>query len=243
MESPFQQAQGLLKYIGLFLSGVCHQFPEHSIALAGLHMPLCARCTGTYLGAWLAWLNLWLRGRSRAAWPPPVRVLFVLALFFGLWAVDGVNSYLSFLTGRSILYTPSNLLRLATGLLNGFALSLCVFPMFNFTVWREPRKVRVVSSLPELAGMLVPLGLLGILLSSNVAALRYPLVLLDVLAVVFLLGLVNSMIVMILLHRENRAEGWRQALLPLALGLVLAVAEVSAMAALRYVWAPRLAIL
>lgn len=234
------QAQGLLKWIGLFLSGVCHQFPEHSIPVAGLHMPLCARCTGTYLGAWLTWLTLWSKGRARAASLPPARMLLVPALFFTSWAVDGANSYLNFLTGTSILYTPNNVLRLATGLLNGFALCLFVFPMFNFALWREPSKARVVGSWSELAGMLVQLGLVGILVSANIDALRYPLVLLDLLAVLLLLSAVNSIIALILLHRENRAERWQQALLPLALGLVLAMGEVGGMAILRYLLAPSL---
>ena len=51
MESPFIHFSGLLRAVGLFLSGVCHQLPEHTLTTAAGQMPLCARCTGTYWGA------------------------------------------------------------------------------------------------------------------------------------------------------------------------------------------------
>ena len=39
---------------------VCHQIPERSFHIAGVQLPVCARCTGLYAGAlagvaWLAW--------------------------------------------------------------------------------------------------------------------------------------------------------------------------------------------
>lgn len=235
MESPFLQAHGLLRCIGLFLSGVCGQLPEHSISLAGVQTPLCARCTGTYLGALLGLCNFWLRGRSRASRLPPARMLAVLGLFFVFWVIDGLNSYLHFFPGAPCLYSPSNLLRLTAGMLNGVSLSFLVFPMFNFTLWREPSKQRVVNSFGELGSILVQVIGLEILLQARIGALLYPLFLVDIMSVLLMLTIVNSMIVVILLHWENRTEGWRQALLPLSLGFLLSVAEVGGIALLRAV--------
>ena len=240
MESPFLQAHGLLRCIGLFLSGVCHQFPEHSIIVAGAYMPLCARCIGTYLGAFLGLGNLWLRGRSRASRLPPVKVLIVLGLLFIFWAIDGLNSYLHFLTGRVALYTPSNSLRLTAGMVNGLSLSLLVFPMFNFTLWREPDRGRAVNNLEELAGILLQVIALAALVQANFSILLYPLILVNLLSVLLMLTIVNSMILIILLRRENHAEGWRQALFPLSVGLLLSIAEVGSIAVLRYLLASAL---
>lgn len=235
MESPFWHAAGLLKAIGLFLSGVCHQLPEHTLFLAGTQMPFCARCTGTYLGASLALGNFWLRGRSRASRLPPLRVLAMLGLFVAFWAIDGLNSYWHFLSGNVLLYTPSNVLRLAAGLVNGLALASLVFPLFNATLLPSPDQERPIASLRELGGILLQIAALGLLLLANVGVLLYPLLLADVLSVLLLLGMVNTMIVILLLHWENRAAGWRQATLPLGLGLALSIVEVSSIALFRAV--------
>jgi len=190
---------------------------------------------GTHLGAALVLGNLWLRGRTRASRLPPVRVLAILALFFVVWAIDSVNSYVYFATGRVMVYTPNNLLRLTTGMLNGLALSLIVFPMFHFTVWREPGQERPVNGVGELGIILLQVLILAIVLPADVAVLAYPTLLLSLLSVLLTLTTVNSMIVLILLRRENQAERWQQTIQPLGLGLLLAIAEVGSMAALRYV--------
>lgn len=53
-------------------AGICHQRPERSFHLAGMQMPVCARCAGLYLagaaGALLGWTAFARRGvdQSRA---------------------------------------------------------------------------------------------------------------------------------------------------------------------------------
>ena len=196
-------------------------------------MPLCARCLGTELGALVGLCNFWL-SRPRASRLPPLRILLLVLLFFALWAVDSVNSYVHFATGRALLYAPSNILRLATGLLNGLSLSVLVFPMFNFALWTAPEDERVVGSSRELAGLLLQLVALGVVLLAGIDVLLYPLVLLNLLSVLLMLTLVNSMIAIIVLRRENLASGWRQALFPLTIGFFLSIGEAGTMATLRY---------
>jgi uncharacterized membrane protein len=233
MESPFVHAAGLLRIVGLFLSGICHQLPEHSLFLAGVPMPLCARCTGTYLGALLGISYVCLRGRCRASRLPPRRVLAVLGLFVAFWAIDGLNSYWQFVTGRVLLYVPNNGLRLATGLGQGLALSMVVLPLFNAALWQGADPRYPVATLKELSGMVLQLAVLAVLLLTAAGVLLYPILLLDLLSVSLLLGIVNTMIVILVLRRENRAQNWRQVLFPLSLGLALAIGEVSAIAVLR----------
>jgi uncharacterized membrane protein len=50
-------------------SAICHQRPERSFQLFGHQMPVCARCTGIYLGAALAALvvaGTWAASRAEA---------------------------------------------------------------------------------------------------------------------------------------------------------------------------------
>jgi uncharacterized membrane protein len=235
MESPFVQATGLLRIVGLFLSGICHQLPEHTLLLAGVPMPFCARCTGTYLGALLAMANVCLKGRWRASRLPPLRVLTVLGLSVAFWAIDGLNSYWQYLGGTVLLYLPNNGLRLVAGLGQGLALSIVVLPLFNATLWQSSDPRRSVASLRELAGIVLQLVALALLLQSGAAVLLYPILMADVFSVLLLLAMVNTMIVICVLRRENRAETWRDVLLPLVLGLVLAIGEVSGIALVRAV--------
>lgn len=238
MESPFLQTSGLLRYVGLLLSGVCHQFPEHSFFIAGVQMPLCARCIGMYLGALLGLCASWWRGRSRASQFPPRKVLVLQALFFGFWAADGLNSYWYFLSGKAPLYTPSNFLRLTTGMLSGLSLSLLVLPMFNATLWRNPDTQRIVNTVGEFGLILLPAMILEGLLQANIPALYYPFLIVSVLSVLLMLTIVNTTILVLLFHRENSIGSWREAWLPLSLGLVLSIAEMSGLALLRHVVAP-----
>ena len=233
IESPFTYAQGPLRYIGLFLSGICHQFPEHSLSIGSTQLPLCARCTGTYLGALIGLANFCWRGRYRAAWLPPLKVLVALGLLFLFWGIDGLNSYVNYITGQVMLYVPSNSLRLLAGMGNGLFLSTLVYPMFNFTLWSAPKRQRVLSGWKELAAILLQVAGLGGLLVLNGEVLLWPVALLNLLGVAVMLTIVNSMIILLLLQREGIARGWRDALLPLGLGLLLSFAEVGGMAALR----------
>jgi len=161
-------------------------------------------------------------------------------LFSASWAIDGLNSYLQFLPGISGLYPPNNWLRLTTGMLHGLSLSLFVLPMFNFTFWREPDRQRVIRDWRELGEVLLQLLGVGLVLQARPDVLLYPLIAVQSLSVLLLLTIVNSMIVVILLHRENRAQRWKDCLLPLGLGLLLSFAEVGGIAALRYLLSPRL---
>lgn len=212
---------------------ICHQIPERSFFIAGRQLPLCARCTGTFLGAILGLGAMLLYGRRRAAGLPPVPVLGILVVFVGFWGLDGLNSYLTFFPGAPHLYEPQNWLRLTTGMLNGIVLGSVVFSIFNFSVWRAPRSEPVIRGLSELGG-LVALGalLIGLVLTED-ARLLYPLALASTLGVVVMLTGVNSVIVLVAARRENCAYRWRDAAWPLLVGLALSLLIVMGMGAAR----------
>jgi uncharacterized membrane protein len=87
-------------------SVICHQRPERSFHLWGAQLPVCARCTGVYVGAALAAIAPALRRVERPA----------LLLFAGA-APAGMTLVYEWTTG----ITPSNIARAATGVLVGWA--------------------------------------------------------------------------------------------------------------------------
>jgi uncharacterized membrane protein len=134
VEAPPSTLLGKADVVGY---AICHRIPERSFILGDRHFPLCARCTGTFLGALLSLTAMLLLRRGHASRLPPVPVLGALVAFIGFWGFDGLNSYLTFFPGAPHLYEPQNWLRLTTGMLNGIALAIVVFPVFNFTLWRD----------------------------------------------------------------------------------------------------------
>lgn len=213
---------------------ICHQIPDRSFHFGGCQAPLCARCTGTYLGVAIGFAAIALLRRWRAGEMLSTPMVVVMVSFIAIMGIDGLNSYLSLFGTMPTLYTPQNWLRAATGSLNGIALSMIVWPVFNFTLWRNPQAVRPLRSVRELLGVLAADALIIAVVSSEPAWLHYPVALLGVAGVLWMLTLVNSMILLILTRRESRAETWRDALVPLSLGLVTALIELTAMGTLRY---------
>jgi hypothetical protein len=163
----------------------------------------------------------------------PASVLFILLVFVGLWGFDGLNSYMTLFPGGPHLYEPRNWLRLTTGLLNGLALIIFVFPIYNFTLWRRPTEERVIKSIWEFIAILPVVALLVLVIQAQIGFLLYPLAILSSLGVLMLLVLINSMLAAVVLGREGHALTWKQALVPLTVGTAMAILEISAIGLFR----------
>lgn len=212
---------------------ICHQIPERSFVLGGRPLPLCARCTGTFLGAMVGLAAVALRRRLRATRMPPVPVLGLLVAFFAMWAFDGLNSYLTLFPGAPHLYEPRNWLRLTTGMLNGLVLITISLPIYAFTVWRDVTNERVIRNVGELLMILPVVAVLIVVVHAEIDWLLYPLAIVSSLGVLVLLVLVNSMIAAVVLGREGYARSWVEAAVPLSFGAALAIVELAAMILLR----------
>ncbi|HDQ71730.1 MAG TPA: DUF2085 domain-containing protein [Chloroflexi bacterium] len=213
---------------------VCHRITERSFVIAGRQLPLCARCTGTFIGALLglAGQALVLR-RRRAANFPPARVLIFLFAFVLFWGADGFNSYMALIGGPHV-YEPQNWLRLTTGSLQGLAMSSFVYPVFNFTLWRQPSTEANVRDLREL-GILVSMEVaLVALVLTEWGFLLYPLAILGALGVLTLLTIVNSMLLLMITRRDNLAATWPDAILPLLIGFVFSLIQIGLIDYVRY---------
>lgn len=213
--------------------GVCHQIPIRSPFFGGRQLPLCARCSGQFLGALGGLVLLIALGRGKAAKLPPRPVIIVLLGFLAAWAFDGFNSYLTLFPGLPHLYEPHNILRTTTGAMQGVALISLALPFFSVTLWAQPSPRPTIGSLREVLLLLAVIALIVVGVGSEWAPLLYPLALLSVAGTLMMLTLVNTMLVVLALKREGWAQGWRQALPLLVAGLALGLIELLAINLLR----------
>jgi uncharacterized membrane protein len=218
---------GLLGKADAIGYAVCHRIDARSFHIGATQFPLCARCSGMYLGALLGLAYLTLV-RPRRGGLPPWRIIFILAILVGAFGVDGINSYLHLFPFGIGAYEPNNTLRLLTGTGMGLVIAAFVFPSFNQTFWQDwdPR--------PALDGFrhLGALALLGLILDglvlSGIDWLLYPLALIGAGGVLVILSMVYGMILAIMLGLENRFQRFGQLITPLAAGLLIAIIQIAA---------------
>lgn len=212
---------------------ICHRIPSHSLAVDGRPLPLCARCSGTFLGAMVALGALWLR-RRRHSELPPLRILLILLSFTALMALDGLNSYVTLLPVGEPLYPPTNIGRLLTGTLHGLMIGTVLYPIAVATFFKTGRPEPVIANLRHLGALIVAALSLAALSLTGWAPTLYLLALISTTGVVAVLTLVNTVMVVILIRRENAAETGRDLLLPLLVGLAISLALIGTIDLLRY---------
>jgi uncharacterized membrane protein len=206
--------------------GVCHQLPERTIHLAGQALPLCARCTGIYLGAMVGFVFMLASGRGRSSIMPPVRVLAVMLGFVALFVADGLNSYLTFFPGAPHLYQPQNWLRLTTGMLHGLAISFIVMPVFAFTFWHETDTKPVLAGLKELAAVVAAAAAVILVVETGAGILLYPAAIASAVGLLAMFTLLNGAIFLIVSRREGKATRRAELGLPLLAGLAMGLTEI-----------------
>ncbi|RMF54122.1 MAG: DUF2085 domain-containing protein [Chloroflexota bacterium] len=216
---------------------ICHQIAERTFPIdleADLLMPLCARCTGIYLGVLLSFLILAARNRLRSYRFPPLPIVAILIGFVALLGVDGVNSYLTFFPGYQPIYPPSNPLRLITGLLAGITAAHLIVPFFNSTLWAQPQPTRSLDGLRDLLAVCAAAGVVALLVLSGRPLILWTLGVLSSLSVVALLSAIGAALFVSVLRRERQAHTWRDLIVPLLAGFSLAMLEISAITLVRF---------
>jgi uncharacterized membrane protein len=91
-------------------SVVCHQLPERSFHVAGVQLPVCARCTALYLGG-LAGIAV-----RAARWPPVLAAVGTVRRALELTAVAAAPTLLTLATAAVGAWDPGNTVRAAFAL-------------------------------------------------------------------------------------------------------------------------------
>jgi uncharacterized membrane protein len=204
---------------------VCHRIAARSFLIGDRQTPLCARCSGMYLGALLGIGYLSMFGKR--AGMPKLKVALVLIAFLIAFAVDGGNSYLHFFPNVSGLYQPENWLRLLTGTGIGLGIAAVLVPVVHQTLW-ETHDGRQFLPLLGLA------GILDLALLSDNPLLLYPLALLSGASIFVILALVYTMVWVMVSKRENRYLHYRELWVPLLAGFLTALVQIAVLDAGRF---------
>jgi len=212
---------------------VCHRIDLRSFHIGDYQLPLCARCSGMYLGAMLGLSYQWIIGRRRVGMPS-WQIIVPISIFVLLFAVDGLNSFFSLFSNNPGLYQPSNSLRLLTGTGMGLAISVVLVPAFNATAWKkvDPRPV-FLTLRSFLFLILIALGMNALIL-LDYPVILYPLSLISVAGVLVLLTMVYSMVLMMVFKAENRSNQLSQLTYAILAGLTVALIQIGILDFIRY---------
>jgi uncharacterized membrane protein len=224
---------GLLGKADAIGYAVCHRIDLRSFHLGDRQLPLCARCSGMYLGAMIG--LLWQAFFSpRRMGSPPKRVIFVLGVFLFAFAVDGINSFVSLFPGGLQLYAPSNPLRLLTGTGMGLVIAAALFPAYNASVWQQADARPAIDGLKRLGVIILLAIIVDIFMLTENPMLLYPLAIISAAGVLILLTLVYTMLWLVVLKYENRYNGLKDLIVPLIAGFGLALVQIGILDWLRF---------
>lgn len=223
---------GLLGKADAIGYAVCHRIDLRSFHIAGRQLPLCARCSGMYLGAMLGLAFQIFKGRMGGM--PPRKIMIVLAGLVLVFVIDGVNSFLSLVPGFPTLYEPNNSLRLISGTGMGLVIAALLLPAFNEVVWRNWDPRPAVGEFRSLGWLLLLGAILDLVVLSERPQILYPLALISAAGVVVLLTMIYSMLWLMILKRENQYQHMREMFFPVIAGFSVALFQIALLDLGRY---------
>jgi uncharacterized membrane protein len=233
---------GLLGKLDAIAYAVCHRIAARSFHIGNVPLPLCARCTGMYLGAITGLVFQSIRGGKRSK-APGWGIIAVLGVFVVAFGIDGLNSYLyllkqirpGILPQIPNIYIPNNTLRLLTGSGMGLGIAAMLFPAFNQSIWTDYDDTR--ASLPGWKGFGLLLGIqviIDLLVLTQSPFILYPVALISVMGVLILLTMVYTIVWVMITGQENKYAKMRQLWLPLLAGFTITMIQTFGIDMLRF---------
>jgi uncharacterized membrane protein len=221
---------------------VCHRIDARSFHIGDRQFPLCARCSGMYLGALLGMI-FYSNVAPRRGGGLANKALYVpLALMVVAFGIDGVNSYLTLMKETysplfqqiPTLYYPNNTLRLLTGTGMGLVIATAIFPAFNQTVWADWDPRPVLNGWRVLGALVLLALVLDILILTESSIILYPAALLSAGMVLSLLSMIYSLFAIMLVKKENHYHSLKEVWLPLVAGFTVAMLQITLIDILRF---------
>jgi uncharacterized membrane protein len=233
---------GFLGKLDAIAYAVCHRIAERSFHIGNIQLPLCARCTGMYLGAVTGLLYQFIRG-NKGSKAPGWGIIAVLVVFLVAFGIDGANSYLyllkqvrpGILPHIPNIYIPNNTLRLLTGSGMGLGIAAMLFPAFNQSIWADCDDAHAGLSGWKAFGLLLGIQVVfDLLVLTQSPIVLYPVALISVLGVVLLLTMVYTIVWVMITGQENKYTKIRQLWLPILAGFTITMIQTFGIDMLRF---------
>ena len=218
---------------------VCHRIDLRSFHIGDRQFPLCARCTGQYLGALTGLVFQAVVNRRRAG-SPPKRVIIGLAILASLYGLDGVNSYLhlpafqEIFPNMNLLYEPNNFLRVMTGTGMGLVISAALYPAFISTLYQRFDRAPTVTGIKQLSIMIACAILVSTLTLLNIDWILILLALISSGGVLLMLTMIFTIMILMIFKKENSYQRLGQAIYPILVSLLFAILLITIMDFGRY---------
>lgn len=230
----FLTPEGLLGKADAVGYAVCHRISIRSFHIGERPLPLCARCSGMFLGALLGLAYQQAQGRKGKM--PPAAVLVLFGLLALAWALDGSNSFLMLVPLIQSVYQTQNWTRLVTGTGMGLAISAVLMPSFIQTMFHRWEDETALGNWRQLLGLFIIAGAMNVLILLEIPWILYPLSLLSAAGVMALLIMIYSMVVVMVFNRENTYHRFSQLYIPLLGGFIIALLQIGVIDLVRYIW-------
>lgn len=216
---------GFMGKLWAIASSVCEQNPLHTLSFNGKLLPLCARCTGTFLGAFVSLTFLITRGRAARA--PTLWKCIFLGAFALAFAVDGTNSFLATIAPRFSLYVPNNSLRFLTGMGMGMVIGVILWPVWNETIWNGKNERKVLEGWKALPGLLLCETAAAGMVLIKVEWFYSPVGVLSVIMVPVLITMIYTLLWIVGSKKENQVNCKRELIRYVELGAICALVQIS----------------
>ena len=212
-------------------SSVCHQLPSHSFSVGDVQFPVCARCTGLYLGSFIGLAYAVISGKKKGI--PEKGYLILMAILFVLWAGDGLNSFVSDFIHAPFLYQTNNLTRLITGYGMGLVMATALGTLVNITVWEKAENRPLLDRVEQVLGYAALCVIISLMVLTGQAFLLQIAGYITIFTVITIISLLYAVFWIILFRKENQFSKWRHVIIFLIAGYATAIGQVLLLVSLR----------
>jgi uncharacterized membrane protein len=212
---------------------VCHRIAARSFFIGDRQTPLCARCSGMYLGALLGLLYQFRSGHRGGM--PVLKISILLGFFLLAFGIDGLNSYFQLFPIIKPIYVTQNWMRLLTGTGMGIGMASILLPVFNQSVWKDWESQPILNSWKQMSFLILISALIDAAILSENPLLLFPLALLSSATILVLLSMIYTIVWILLLKKENGFDNIHQLAGMLVFGFGTTMLQIGIMDLVRFI--------